>query len=84
MKTYTIYKLTAPNDEVYIGQTSSLEKRFYYYKSKHCKTQFLICNSINKYGWEAFKKEIVETGLSKDKANFLEVSLIKEFKDKKI
>lgn len=49
----TIYKITSPSGRVYIGQTKNFYKRKQTYKRLHCKTQYLLYNSLKKYGWEA-------------------------------
>ena len=41
-----IYKITNPKDKVYIGQSSNIEKRKYYYFSIKCDKQPKIYNSI--------------------------------------
>lgn len=55
-----IYKLTAPNGKIYIGQTKNYRNRFRSYKSNKCSNQRKLYNSIKKYGWENFTKEILE------------------------
>lgn len=53
-----IYKITSPTGKVYIGQSWVLDKRIKKYK--HCSvTQGYIYNSLNKYGWDNHKFEIV-------------------------
>ena len=74
---YTVYKLTAPNGKIYIGQTSMRpEKRWKngrgYERSPH------MYNAIKKYGWESFSKEIIATDITKEEADKLESKLIKE------
>lgn len=54
-----IYKITSPNNKIYIGQTRDLIKRKSSYKCLHCKSQFRIYNSIKKYGWSNHIFEIV-------------------------
>lgn len=59
-----IYKLISPNNKIYIGQSIKIEKRFNDHKrrakEKSTKHSFKLYNSIRKYGWDNFKKEIVE------------------------
>lgn len=80
MKTYTIYKLIAPNGKIYVGQTCNVNNRFSQYKSLSCKAQKLLYHSLIYYGWDSFIKEIVDVGLTKEEANILEIKLIAENK----
>lgn len=52
-----VYKITNPSQDVYIGSSKDIQKRL----SKHRRnsTNKLLKASIDKYGWEAHKKEIV-------------------------
>lgn len=63
MSTYVVYRHIAPNGKCYIGITCQpLEQRFQggrgYVKSS------AFYRAIKKYGWENFKHEVLETGLS--------------------
>lgn len=60
-----IYKATSPNNKVYIGLTRySLEKRKYRHKctmvSKKTRN-YKFYNALNKYGFENFKWEVIDT-----------------------
>ena len=56
-----IYKITSPNNKIYIGQSVNVERRIFKYKKfKDCKNQFKLLNSFNKYGIENHIFEIVE------------------------
>ncbi len=55
-----IYKITSPSGKVYIGQTVNWQKRFTYYKNGNAKGQIILYNSINKYGWDAHKVELIQ------------------------
>ena len=55
-----IYKITSPSGKVYIGQSRNIENRFLQYKNKHCRFQFRLYNSFNKYGVENHVFEIIE------------------------
>ena len=67
MTNYIVYKHTAPNGKCYIGMTcQTLERRARDgHGYKEC-TAFY--NAILKYGWENFKHEILEIGLTYDEA----------------
>ena len=45
-----IYKITSPNNKVYIGQSVDIERRFNEYKNKTTHTQPKLLNSLQKYG----------------------------------
>jgi len=57
-----IYKITSPNNRVYIGQSVNIEKRLLRYKRLSIKTkgQTKLWRSLNKYGPNNHKYEIVE------------------------
>lgn len=56
-----IYKITSPTGKVYIGQSTNIEQRFYYYrKGKNYKFQTRLKHSIEKHGLEKHLFEIVE------------------------
>lgn len=79
MLNYLVYKHTAPNGKVYIGQTcQSLERRcrkdgIGYKGSYH------FYNAIQKYGWNNFKHEVISTELTKEEADWLEKYLIRYY-----
>lgn len=75
----TIYKITNPSGKVYVGQTKNPAKRKHLYKIAHCKTQYMLYNSICKYGWDKHVFEIIEQ-VSEDKADEKEVYYIEHFK----
>jgi group I intron endonuclease len=54
-----IYKITNPNNKIYIGQSVNINSRFYSYKSLKCKEQPKIYRSLLKYGVENHKFEII-------------------------
>jgi group I intron endonuclease len=55
-----IYKITNPNNRIYIGQSINIENRFLKYKSLDCKSQILLFKSLKKYGYENHIFEIIE------------------------
>ena len=75
-KKYKVYKYTAPNGKLYIGQTcNSLRRRAGNHGECYVECP-LFYNAIKKYGFENFKSEIVADGLTLDEANWLEKYLI--------
>ncbi len=55
-----IYKITSPNNRVYIGQSINIEKRFSNYKGLHnCNRQPALFGSFLKHGVNNHKFEIV-------------------------
>ena len=79
-KSFTVYKHTAPNGKVYIGITSqeNVNRRWQY--GYGYRSQELFARAIKKYGWNAFKHEILYKGLTKEEAERIEISLIAELK----
>lgn len=60
MKKIGIYKITNPNNKIYIGQSVNIEERFKKYIKVHNKRQIKLYNSLQKYGPENHIFEIVE------------------------
>lgn len=56
-----IYKITSPKNRIYIGQALCIRKRWAAYKNGHHKTQPLLSRSLNKYGVDNHKFEILTT-----------------------
>lgn len=54
-----IYKITSPNNSVYIGQSTDIYKRFEHYHNESCKKQKRLYNSFKKYGSKNHKFEII-------------------------
>jgi group I intron endonuclease len=55
-----IYKITNPNNKIYIGQSTDVESRWANYKCVNCKQQPKLYNSLKKYGPNFHKFEIIE------------------------
>lgn len=55
-----IYKITNPNNKVYIGQSIDIEKRFRDYIGLKSKSQLLLHRSFLKYGIDIHTFEIIE------------------------
>ena len=60
METYYIYKITNKYGFSYIGATKNIKDRIYRYQIKSCKTQRLIFDSINEFGWCTHEWCVVE------------------------
>ena len=54
-----IYKITSPSGKVYVGQSTSIKKRFQGYKRMNCEKQPKLFNSLKKYGYDKHKFEIL-------------------------
>lgn len=77
--TYKVYMHTSPEGKKYIGITcQTLELRWRggqgYKKNDH------FARAILKFGWENFKHDVVEDGLSEEDAKLKEIELIKLYK----
>jgi len=84
MATACIYKITSPNNNIYIGQTINLVRRIYWYRSCHKKGGSGIINSILKYGFDAHKIEIIHelpVDISKRKIDEYEIFCISQYKE---
>ena len=55
-----IYKITSPNNRIYIGQSVNIHKRFLRYKRLDCINQPILYNSFKKYNVENHSFEIIE------------------------
>lgn len=60
IKTSGIYKITSPSGKIYIGQTNNIQDRVRRYKHSYCKGQRYLYSSIEKYGWDSHKFEVLE------------------------
>jgi len=54
-----IYKITNPNNKIYIGQSIDILNRWSNYKSLHCKNQIYLHRSLKKYGVHKHKFEVI-------------------------
>lgn len=67
--TYTVYMhINKINNKKYIGITKNKLTRRWKSNGVGYKTSTLFWNAIQKYGWDNFEHEIIETGISQDKA----------------
>ena len=62
-----IYKITNPKGKIYIGQSTNIEDRWEKGHKYNCGSGKKLKNSLNKYGWENHKKEILEEDLDEIK-----------------
>lgn len=77
-----IYKITNPEGQIYIGQTSNIESRIRDYSRLYnrVKKQKFIYKSLKHYGWEKHKFEIILRFNLKDlDINLAEIFFIKFF-----
>jgi group I intron endonuclease len=61
-----IYKITNPNGRIYIGQSTNIEARWDVYHRLKCKDQPSLYNSLQKYGPENHKYEVIEECIAED------------------
>ena len=54
-----IYKITSPNNKIYIGQSWDINYRFYRYNLCSCKNQTKLYNSLKKYSPKSHIFEII-------------------------
>lgn len=59
MRKAWIYKIISPSGRIYIGSTINLKKRMSDYSNITAKQQVRIYRSIQKYGWDAHKYEVI-------------------------
>ena len=79
MNDYKVYKLTFPNNKVYIGQTKNTLKHRFGKNGIGYRNCLKVYNAIKKYGWDNIKKEILYDNLNLYEANELERKLITEY-----
>lgn len=73
MKSFVIYKHTnLINNKVYIGQTCQELSRRWRPHGEGYKDSPKFWTAIQKYGWENFAHEIIETDLTQEEANLRE------------
>ena len=73
---YKVYIHEFPNGKVYIGITSS--KTWERWNGGHgYKSQPLMWNAINKYGWKNIRHRVIKSGLTQAEAEAMEIELIR-------
>ncbi len=55
-----IYKITNPNQRLYVGQSTDIDARWKKYDKLNCKDQKSVYSSLLKYGPENHKFEVIE------------------------
>lgn len=75
---YCIYKHTAPNGKVYIGQTCQKPENRWKNGKGYSNNEYFM-RAIEKYGWDNFEHEILFNGLTKEDADMLEMKTIEEY-----
>lgn len=81
-KEYYVYKHTAPNGKVYIGQTCQSPEQRWKNGKGYIKNQYFY-RAIEKYGWDNFEHEILDANLTKDDANSIEKMYIALYQSNK-
>ena len=76
---YNVYMHVFPNGKVYIGITS-LEAHRRWGRGLGYKTQPLMWNAIEKYGWDNVIHTVIKCGLTKAEADAMERDLIKRYR----
>lgn len=76
---YSVYLHVVPNGKKYIGITGQ-EPEARWLNGKGYQKQPYFYNAIQKYGWKNIQHTVVQTGLTKEQAEELEVNLIYLFK----
>lgn len=67
-----IYKITSPNNKIYIGQTINKKQRRYHYNKGFYKGQIKLWNSTQKHNWNPSETfEVIEECLSGENKCFL-------------
>lgn len=78
---WMVYRHTSPSTKVYIGITKNSTVRRWGRNGNGYKKCILFYRAIQKYGWDNIKHEILFFNLSENKAKYLEVELIRHYKN---
>lgn len=79
-KTYWVYEITNPLQQVYVGITTNIKKREQAYRLVRCKRQRRIYLSIRKHGWHNHGFVVLVSGISRNQAEETEKRLIAMYK----
>lgn len=80
MNNYTVYMHVSPSGKRYIGITCQKPKKRWSggLGSSYIKNEY-FCNAIKKYGWDAFKHQILFENFTKEQAEQKEIELIAHY-----
>lgn len=78
-KGYTVYAHISPKGKYYIGITKKDPPELRWNNGKGYQKQRKMWNAIKYYGWDNFQHIILETGLSKKRAKYLETRYIEKY-----
>jgi GIY-YIG catalytic domain. len=81
MRTYSVYEITNPKGNIYIGISINIKSRLNEYKRMNCVNQPYIYNSLKKYGVANHVFRILASELTTKEAVCIEMGLIKFNKD---
>ena len=70
-----LYKICSPTNKIYIGQSVDPDSRFIVYARNDTRSQHKLGHSIDKYGWDAHRKEVI-TSVPANQSNYAEMYLI--------
>ena len=76
---YVVYMHIFPNNKKYIGITCQEPNNRWRNGKKYINNSYMN-NAINKYGWDNIEHKIMYSKLSKEQAEFYEITLIKHYK----
>lgn len=80
MKTYCVYLHTnKANGKKYIGITHTAPEKRWQNGNGYSKNNY-FARAIEKYGWNGFAHEVIESGLTKEEAERTEIRLIAKYK----
>lgn len=78
-KSFCLYCHTSPSGKRYIGVTKRKPEKRWNYGKGYSENDYFT-KAIQKYGWDAFKHEILLTGLTEEEASRLEKEYINKFR----
>lgn len=79
-KKWTLYRHVSPSGKVYIGITGNPNVKYRWCNGSSYKGCPYFYKAILKYGWFNIKHEVLFTNLTKERAEHLEIKLIRHYK----